>query len=232
MKQTVQILGMTCQNCVKGVTEKLNFMDGISQVEVSLENAQASFDNSKSIDLAQLEATLGDKYSVHPIDSSMPAGPSKWKQLRPLFLIFIYVFAGSLFLSPGASNSLWMSNFMGLFFIVFSFFKFLDYTSFPASFQQYDPIAKRVPIYGWVYPFMETFLGLSFLFQWQITYALWITLICLSITTIGVIATLRLKKTIQCACLGTVLDLPMTEATIIENTIMIVMAGLMLGGLV
>ncbi|MGY8951367.1 MAG: heavy metal transporter, partial [Flavobacteriales bacterium] len=38
------------------------------------------------------------------------------------------------------------------------------------------------------------------------------------------------KKSIQCACLGTALKLPMTEATFIENAIMIVMAILILGG--
>ena len=36
------------------------------------------------------------------------------------------------------------------------------------------------------------------------------------------------KKSLRCACLGTTLKLPMSEATLIENTIMIVMATLML----
>ena len=40
--------------------------------------------------------------------------------------------------------------------------------------------------------------------------------------------TLADKKSIKCACLGTVLKLPMTEATLIENLIMIIMAVSML----
>jgi hypothetical protein len=36
------------------------------------------------------------------------------------------------------------------------------------------------------------------------------------------------KKSIQCACLGTALKLPMTEATFIENAIMIIMAVIMI----
>jgi hypothetical protein len=40
--------------------------------------------------------------------------------------------------------------------------------------------------------------------------------------------TLLNKKKISCACLGTALKLPMTEATFIENTVMIVMAVIML----
>ena len=51
-----------------------------------------------------------------------------------------------------------------------------------------------------------------------------ITFFILSITTYGIIKTLINKKEIQCACLGTSLKLPMTEATLIENIIMISMA--------
>jgi hypothetical protein len=36
------------------------------------------------------------------------------------------------------------------------------------------------------------------------------------------------KRQIQCACLGTALKLPMTQATFIENAIMIAMALAML----
>ena len=113
---------------------------------------------------------------------------------------------------------------MGLFYIVFSFFKFLDLKGFPDSFKMYDPIAKRIAVYGWVYPFIETILGLMFLFRYQIDIALVVTIIILGATTFGVVKTLLDKKAIKCACLGTALNLPMTEATFIENTIMLIMA--------
>jgi hypothetical protein len=121
-----------------------------------------------------------------------------------------------------------MFDFMGLFYIVFSFFKFLDYKGFPASFQMYDPLAKVLPIYGWIYPFLETALGLMFLLRFEMDIALVTTIIILGITTVGVTKSLFSKKTIKCACLGTALNLPMTEATFIENTIMLVMAVWML----
>ena len=121
-----------------------------------------------------------------------------------------------------------MLDFMGLFYIVFSFFKMLDLKGFPDSFRMYDPLAKRIPIYGWIYPFIETALGLMFLMRFELNIALIITLVVLGITTIGVTKTLLDKKSIRCACLGTALNLPMTEATFIENAIMIVMAILML----
>ena len=139
---------------------------------------------------------------------------------------------GSILLSLGKEPKLYSSNFMGLFYLVFSLFKFLDYTSFPPSFRQYDPIAKRIPFYGWIYPFIEIGLGVLFLTQLHLVFALWITLIVLGSTTVGVVGQLRKKERIQCACLGTVLDLPMTEATLIENTIMLAMALAMLFNLV
>ena len=88
----------------------------------------------------------------------------------------------------------------------------------------YDPLAKNIPIYGWIYPFIETILGIMFLSRINIILSLVLTIGILGITTLGVIKVLYNKETIQCACLGTAIKLPMTIATLIENSIMIVMA--------
>lgn len=46
---TIKIKGMGCQNCVKAVTEELTALEGISKVNVSLENtcAEVEYDESK-----------------------------------------------------------------------------------------------------------------------------------------------------------------------------------------
>ena len=46
---TIKIKGMSCQNCVKAVTEELTALDGINKVNVSLENtcAEVEYDESK-----------------------------------------------------------------------------------------------------------------------------------------------------------------------------------------
>jgi hypothetical protein len=62
----------------------------------------------------------------------------------------------------------------------------------------------------------------------EVQLVLWLTLGILSITTLGVVRVLLSKQQIQCACLGSVLNLPMTEASLIENAVMIGMAGWML----
>ena len=154
---------------------------------------------------------------------------SKLRQLKPLFLILVYITVTSVLLHYKAFDVKgMMTDFMGLFFIVFSFFKLLDLKGFVNSFAMYDPLAARVKGYAWIYPFVEVVLGLMLLMRWKIQIALAATIIVLGITTIGVTRTLLRKDAIQCACLGTALKLPMTEATFIENAIMIVMAFVML----
>ena len=121
-----------------------------------------------------------------------------------------------------------MLDFMGLFYIIFSFFKILDVKGFSASFRMYDPLAKKLPLYGIIYPFIEILLGIMFLTRIKVKLALILTIIVLGITSIGVTHTLLNKKSISCACLGTTLKIPMTEATFIENALMIIMAFVLL----
>ena len=85
-------------------------------------------------------------------------------------------------------------------------------------------LQKKTSLYAWIYPFIEVLLGLMFLMRIETKTALILTIIVLGITSIGVAQTLINKRSIQCACLGTTLKLPMTEATLIENSIMIIMS--------
>ncbi|MEM9077424.1 MAG: heavy metal-associated domain-containing protein [Bacteroidota bacterium] len=234
MEQTYSVTGMTCQGCVASVQEKLSQVDGVLDVLVDLERGEAQLNLANPIPLAQLKGALPEKYRIEEegkavFDTMATSKKSKWGQLRPLFLIFGYLFASAFLLNyKDWSTSQAMLDFMGLFYIVFSFFKFLDLKGFPESFRMYDPLAKALPAYGWVYPFIELGLGLMFLMRIQVSIALWVTIIILGITTIGVTKALLDKKSIRCACLGTALNLPMTEATFIENAVMLVMAGFML----
>ena len=241
MKHIYKIKGMTCGSCKASVENSLRDIDDVSDVEVNLENQEATITMDKHIDIVELQKSLASKYTItqkeikNVFTSTQSSSfeieeeKSKLQQLKPLLLIIFYIASASVLLNYKTwSWSEFMLDFMGLFYIVFSFFKMLDLKGFPESFRMYDPLAKRVPFYGKVYPFIETALGLMFLMRFEINIALIITLIVLGITTIGVTKTLLDKKSIRCACLGTALKLPMTEATFIENAIMIVMATLML----
>ena len=48
---TVKINGMSCNHCVMAVTKALNGIDGVSNVKVSLEKGEASFDEAKPVDM-------------------------------------------------------------------------------------------------------------------------------------------------------------------------------------
>ena len=240
MKHTYLITGMTCGGCKASVEKYLNEIEHVTNVAIHLEKGEAEVTMDKNITTDVLQKALPEKYTLSkkPVEkvfssSSISSTPKeeegKLQQLKPLLLIIFYIASASILLHyKNWSWNEFMLDFMGLFYIVFSFFKMLDLKGFPASFSMYDPIAKRVPFYGKIYPFIETALGLMFLMRFEIDIALIVTLVILGITTIGVTKTLLDKKSIQCACLGTALKLPMTEATFIENSIMIVMALLML----
>lgn len=205
-------------------------------MDINLEKGEAEIESDRHILMGILQAAISDKYRIRlkkevikPNTIDLNNEKSKLRQLKPLFLIFLYLFSTVFLLNiRDWSATEAMLDFMGLFYIVFSFFKFLDLKGFPASFRMYDPLAKVFPFYGWAYPFLELGLGLMFLMRYQITFALVVTIVVLGLTTLGVTKTLLDKKQIRCACLGTTLKLPMTEATFIENAIMLIMAVVML----
>ena len=241
MKKIYTISGMTCQSCKSTVHHNLDELKEIEAVEVNLEKGEAIILMKNNIDISKLQNALPSKFQIsekvldnNTFENDLILGSeknekSKFQQLKPLLLILTYISIASILMNYNNWNpNEAMLDFMGLFYIVFSFFKMLDLKGFPESFKMYDPLAKRLPIYGKVYPFIETGLGLMLLMRFEVKIALIITLFVLGVTTVGVTKTLLDRKSIRCACLGTVLNLPMTEATFIENVIMIVMAISML----
>ena len=232
MKSILQISGMTCEGCRLSVENKLSTLNGVDNVHVDLTRGQAVIYSKNPVSLSLIKETLPPKYSLIKEEDvnldthgDITIKASKIHQLKPLFIILGYIFIASILLNYknwNSSNA--MLDFMGLFYIIFSFFKILDIKGFSMSFRMYDPLAKQAPIYGYIYPFIEILLGMMFLIRFEVNIALILTVIVLGITTIGVTQTLINKRSIKCACLGTTLNLPMTEATFIENALMIIMA--------
>jgi len=241
MKHIYTVVGMTCGSCQASVEKNLIEIEDVTNVFVDLKVGEAIITMNTHIATAVLQKALPEKFKISKkvehkevaiADTSfvsLEEEKSKLAQLKPLLIIIFYITTTSVLLNYNEwFLGEFMLDFMGLFYIVFSFFKMLDLNGFKMSFGMYDPIAKKVPFYGKIYPFIETLLGLMFLMRFEIDIALIVTLITLGVTTIGVTRALLDKKSIRCACLGTALKLPMTEATFIENAIMILMAILML----
>ena len=234
-----KISGMTCSSCKASVENSLNLLDQVKSSHADTRLGELTLILNKDIDLKSLQNSIPKKYFINKeisssdrlseIKSDSSNKKSKLEQLKPLFLILFYITSASILLNFRDWNwNNFMLDFMGLFFISFSFFKMLDLEGFSKSFKMYDPLAKKVSFYGISYPFIETALGLMFLMKIEVFSALILSIFVLGLTTIGVIKILISKKSIQCACLGSVLKLPMTEATFIENAIMIFMSIFML----
>ena len=230
---------MTCSSCKASIESSLNHLDQVKSCNANIKLGELTLILNNDIDLKSLQNSIPKKYFINEeisssdrlseIKSDSTNKKSKIEQLKPLFLILFYITSASILLNFKDWNwNEFTLDFMGLFFIIFSFFKILDLKGFPVSFKMYDPLAKVIPIYGFLYPFVETVLGVMFLTRIQINVALIVSLVILLVTTVGVTKTLLSKKIVQCACLGTHLKLPMTEATLIENIIMLSMSIIMI----
>jgi cation transport ATPase len=121
-----------------------------------------------------------------------------------------------------------MMNFMAGFFLVFSFFKLLDVRAFADSYSTYDLAAMRSRTYALAYPFIELGLGVAYLLRWVPTFTNVVTLVLMLFGSLGVAKSLLARRKIQCACLGSVFNLPMSTVTLVEDLSMAAMAAAML----
>ena len=234
MIRTYTINGMTCEGCVAKVTYLLEQHSNISLAEIELKNNTATLTVEKEIAIDELRRL----FEAHPKYTIAFSNSNEDKQnkrvfttYKPLLLIFLFIAATTAIVSIDNGKidvMLWMRYFMAGFFIVFSFFKFLNLTGFAESYAMYDVLAKRVKVYGLVYPFIELALGVAYLTDFEPTVTYIATICIMGFSSIGVIQSVLDKKKIRCACLGAVFNLPMSMVTIIENLIMVLMALIML----
>lgn len=220
---TFSITGMTCAGCARKVETTLQQLS--ADIRVTLDPPRAVVPASFSVSALNTALQAVGKYRVTEASSSVqsPDVIFAWlKSYYPLLLIMGLIAVTSL------AGESWMMSFMAGFYIVFGAFKLLDVPAFANAYARYDIIAKVFRPWGYAYPFVEVGLGLAFLFWYEMRAAAWIALILSLIGAIGVIRSVARKETIQCACLGTVFQLPMSTVTIIENVGMAVMAAWML----
>lgn len=237
MKHTYSLTGMTCTSCVAQVKSQLLMHPDVLSADVTLDPQQAVIEMSRHISTNELQKTIGNpKYTLSESpashDTHMDSGSTNWfATYRPILLIFGFITGVSIIVSfdDGTLHGMhFMRVFMAGFFLVFSFFKFLDLKGFASSYAMYDIVARKIPVYGFVYPFLELALGIAYLTHFNPTVTNWATLIIMGVSSIGVIESVLNKKKIRCACLGAVFNLPMSTVTIIEDLLMVVMAALML----
>jgi copper chaperone CopZ len=235
MTHTYNISGMTCANCEAKVKSGLLTLPDITSAEVSKEKGTATITMEKHIALSELQKAIGAKgnYIISAEHHSEVEEQTKswFETYKPILLIFAYIttIASIASFHSGTIHAMhFMQIFMAGFFLTFSFFKLLNLSGFAESYAMYDVIAKRIPVWGYIYAFTELALGIAYLTNFNPFITNLTTLIVMSVSIIGVLQSVLNKKKIQCACLGAVFNLPMSTVTIIEDALMIVMSAVML----
>jgi hypothetical protein len=150
---------------------------------------------------------------------------------RPLIAIGGVALAGGLmstFVAHQMRIEAGMRVMMALTLIPLALLKLVDVSGFAAGFARYDPVAKRVPLYGCVYPFLEAALGLCFLNNVLLFYANLFVLLIFGVNSVGVLTSLRRGDGFACACVGAAFTIPLGRVTFAENIFMSGMAALML----
>lgn len=122
----------------------------------------------------------------------------------------------------------WMHYFMGIFLCQFAMLKLFHPANFAEGFQKYDLIASKSRIYAFAYPLIELALGLGYLAHFVPVLTYLSTIAILGTGAVGVIKALINGLDVRCACMGTVLDVPLSTVTLTEDIGMVVMAFIML----
>ena len=233
MTHTYKLTGMTCGSCEAKVKSSLLMVPNITDVAVSKEKQTATITMEKHVPLSTMQQALDKKYAIAAIEHNETAEQAKswFATYKPILVIFIYLTALAIIAGTGSHHFDWMKAmnlFMAGFFLTFSFFKMLDLKSFAESYVMYDVVAKKFPLWGYAYAFIELGLGIAFATNFEPVVTNIVTLVVMSISIIGVLQSVLKKQKIKCACLGAVFNLPMSTVTIIEDALMIVMSAIML----
>ena len=168
-------------------------------------------------------------HSHHEMESTKPAN------YLPLLVVAVFILGGTAILHsivPDSDALRTVMFFEGLMLSFFALFKLLDVKGFQEGYASYDLITKHIPGWGYLYPFVELGLGVLLLLNcWVHPVSVLVALLAI-IGLISVAIELRKDRKIQCACLGTALNVPLTQVTLVENGIMLVMALIMVFNLI
>jgi|SRR6266550_382871 len=163
-------------------------------------------------------------------NAAFTAPKTPWTDYIPLGVVvgFILLSTWVLMWHTGFSLRHFLGYSMGFFFLYFSLFKLMDLSGFAHGYHEYDLVAQRVFAWGYVYPFIEAVLAVLYLLGGNSLELNIFTLALSTINCAGIAVKMAKHQVVQCACLGTVLKVPLTKVSLIEYGSMGVMAVVML----
>lgn len=226
---------MTCGSCVAKVKSELLKLGDILSADIQLKSPQATIEMNKHISTAILQQAIS-KAGNYQISEEQGHATHTGSALVdddekisyfPVFLIFGYISLVTVLIQAvkgSFSWMQWMNHFMAGFFFVFSFFKLMNLKGFAEGYKSYDIVAKQLPVWGFVYPFVELGFAILLLTGFQPVLVNTAIFLIMGISVIGVIQSLVRKTSFQCACLGTIIKLPLSKLTLFEDLLMIGMS--------
>lgn len=228
----LNIAGISCMSCVSKIEKSLYSNSAIKQVSIDKESGIALLkgDTLPHLDIIKNLVETAGNYTLDATFAASEVSTQSNHSYKPLAIIVLYLLGVTLLIEYSSGTfalERWMPNFMAGFFLVFSFFKMLDIPAFATAYQSYDLVAARAKWYGYAFPFIELGLGIAYLLYSDNSLTHLITSVVMFVSLAGVIRSVVRKSEIQCACLGTVFNLPMSSVTIIEDGIMLAMALIM-----
>lgn len=231
MKFNYKIEGMHCEACIEKIRKVISSKYQISKLRLNPPLLEIDADHEPDLNTLNSDISQAGKYKLQNLNSSEeadhPTEEAGWRSYYPLLLIIAYItLVASLnnFSNQSINWHGWMNQVMAGFFLVFSAFKFLDLRGFADGYSTYDLLAKRWHFYGFIYPFLELGLAILYIGQWFPTATALLTIIIMGFSSLGVINSLIKKQKFKCACLGTILNVPLSSITLVEDLTMVFLA--------
>jgi copper chaperone CopZ len=231
IRTAFSVTGMHCGSCVERVRSAA-LAAGFSNVQVALSSPQLVIHGDGATDeLVRALAEAG--YTAEPLSeqSSPPIAPQTSGSYVPLLAVVGLAAAlGTAWAVFPPSVARWgvanaaMAFGMALFFLFSGLLKAIDLQAFSAGFRAYDPIAKSWGGYALIYPFLEWGAAAGYFWAphataFNLAVASW-----MGFNTWVAYRTWKRPGTVQCACLGGVLKVPVGPVTTLEFGAMAAMA--------
>lgn len=232
--QTFYVSGMHCDACKERIEGALREVSGLRHVHIDREHATLTVEADHELDpagLTQIVQKVGD-YTITDAAPREKKGKGVLGTYAPLLVVFVIIVAYAVGMAVWGSGAATILSFirdaMTAFFVVFGVLEVITLSSFSKLFASYDPIAKRVPGYAVLYPFLLVAFGVLMFFHIGVAVIAALTIIIFGSQTYGIIPLIRRGERVQCACIGTAFALPLSWVTVAENIGMIGMAAVML----
>jgi copper chaperone CopZ len=219
---------MTCQKCVKRVTELLT--PHFTDVRVALDSGTLTVTAHEPVSAQDINTLLeATSYRVRPASKATLLS-AHGKVFLPLIImtLLVILFTAAHTWWQGFSFHTVMQYFMAGYFFLFGGLKVYAWRGFIASYRRYDALAAYSLWYAALYPFLEIVLGVLYYFAvFPIAVNLFVFLLFMQKAE-SVYRAVQQGTTSTCACLGGAFSVPLTRVTVFEDVLMALMAFVML----